>query len=128
MAVLILVCCDEELASLCVEDSGDFSEFGVFALFYIVGCISGNYIQSVDGDDFCGVCEVHCFCEGYSYSQAGEAAGADGYINMLDFSWFSAEAVQQVVNSGEDLCTVPHWAGEIGLGEYLVCKCNCDRA
>jgi len=84
---------DVELASFGVEDDGEFADIGIL-LFDIISCVGRNYIQSVDRDDFCSVRKVHHFCRSYGDSQAREAAGTDGNINMLDVFWFSVELGQ----------------------------------
>ena len=84
---------DVELASFGIENCGEFANVGVFCL-YKIGCIGGNNVQCVDRDELCGVCQVHYFCQSNGYSQASEASGADGNINMLDVFWFSVELGQ----------------------------------
>lgn len=54
------------------------------------GDIGGDYVECVNGDDFCVVCEVECFCDGDSDAQAGETSWADGDVDVLDFFGLSA--------------------------------------
>ena len=87
-----------------------------------LGCVSGNYVQCIDRNNFCGVGQVHCLGHGYSYTQAGKTARADRNINMPDFFGLPAEAVQQTTNSRENLRTVPHRAGKGSSSKYLPAK------
>lgn len=119
---------DEELAAFRIKNGGDVLDARCSMLDSKVDDIGGDYVQCIDGDDFCATCEVHCFCHRYGYSQAGEAAGADRDIDVLDLFRLAGYVFEQSGNSGEDLCTVSHWAGKGGFGEYLFSKCNCHGA
>ncbi len=128
---------DEELASLGVEDGGDsiFARRRSLVIRVLNGVlcgeidyIGGDYIERIDCNDFCGIGQVHCLCESHSDAQAGEAAGADRYVDLLNFLWFSAEAVQQATNGRKNLCTMSDGCGKGGFGEYLFAKCYCNGA
>ena len=95
------------MATLCVENSGDFFGFDFFVP-YAVESVCSEDVHRIDGDDFYGACEVHNFGQGNGESQARETARADRNINMLNFIRFFAETVQQFGHGGEELGTVPH--------------------
>ena len=121
-----LVCRDEELVSLGVEDGGD--SLGGLST---IGSVGGDYIECVDRDDFCLlrlIGQVHGFCQGCCDAEAGEAAGADRDINVLKLLWLSGEAPEQILNSGENLCAVFEGCGKCGFGEHFFAECYGDGA
>jgi len=120
----VLVNGDEELVAFRIENGGDVLDTRCSMLDSKVDDIGGDYVQCIDRNDFCGVCEVHYFCRGYCNAQTGEAAGADRDIDVLDLFGLSGYVFEQSRNSGEYFRTVSHWAGENGFGEYLLSKCN----
>jgi len=86
------------------------------------GDIGGDYIQCIDCDDFYGACQMHCFCHRYGYSQACEAAGADGDINVVDLFRLLGRVFEQGRDGGKELGTVSHRAGKGSFGEYLLAE------
>ena len=120
MAVFLLVVCafgcvkafvsgDKELAAFCVENSGDVVRLGVIGFVCLkVVYVGGDDIERVDGDDFCGVGQIHDFGYGHSYAQSCEAAGPRRDVYVFDFFRARAEVVEEAPNSGKNLSAVPH--------------------
>ena len=100
---------DKELAAFCVENSGDVFRLGVIGLVYLkVVCVCCDDIKCVDGDDFCGVGQIHDFGYGHSYAQSCEAAGPRRDVYVFDVFRARAEVVEEAPNSGKNLSAVPH--------------------
>ncbi len=71
---------------------------------------------------------MHCFCQGDSDSQACEAAGADGNVDMLDVFRFSVESGQKGSDGRKKLGTVSHRAGKRCFSKKLLASRYCDGA
>lgn len=120
MAVFLLAACavgsvkafvssDKELAAFCVQDSSDVVRLGVIGLVYLtIVCVGGDDIECVDGDDFCGVGQIHDFGYGHSYAQSCEAAGPRRDVYVFDIFRARAELLEEAPNSGKNLSAVPH--------------------
>ena len=57
MGVVVVINSDEELATLCVEDSCDGLYIEVFFL-HKIGCVGGYYVERIYGYYFNGVSKV----------------------------------------------------------------------
>ncbi len=102
--------------------------YGCVFFLYIVGCIGGDYVECIDRDDFCGVGQVHCFCEGYGDAQTCEASRPDRDVNLVDLVGLSSEAFQDVTNGWKNLRTVPDGCRKSGFGEDFFTKRYCNGA
>ena len=101
---------------------------GCVFFVYIVVCIGGDYVECIDGDDFCGVCQVHCLCKGHGDSQACEAAGPYGDVDLLDLAGLSAKAVQNITDGWKNLRTVPDGCRKSSFGEDFFAERYCNGA
>jgi len=128
---------DEELASLGVKDGGNSFVARRWSLVTRIlndvlcgeiDYIGGDYVECINCNDFYGIGQVHCLCKSCRDAQAGEAAGSDRYIDLLNFVWFSAEAVQQATDGRKNLCTVSDGCGKGGFSEHFFAKCYCNGA
>jgi len=91
----------------------------------VVG-VGGDYVEGVESDDFCVVCEVHCFGKGYGDTQASKTAWACGDVNVVDLFGLCVEVAEQGEGGGEKLCAVSHQACEVCLSEQVRAECEGD--
>ena len=90
--------------------------------------VGGDYVECIDSNDFCGVCQVHCLCKGNGDAQACEAAGANRDVNLPDLARLSAEAVQDITDGSKNLRTVSDWCGKSGFCKDFFAESYCNGA
>lgn len=120
-----LVCGDKELTSLGIEDRGDAIQSAAVARVVnrrSRGCVhkvGGNHVERIHRNDLDGAGQVHGLGQRRRNAQAGEAAGADGDVDLGDLIGGMAEAAEQPANGGKDLGTVSQGSREHGFGQHL---------
>lgn len=99
-----------------------------FCIFvYVTVCIGGYYVEGIYCDNFCSVSKVHCLCECYGDTQAGEAAGPDGDMSLLNLVRLPVEAVQEAADCRKNFCAVPDGCRKSGFSKVFFADGDCNR-
>ena len=107
VAVGVFIQAHVKLFAFCIDNSSQAGNFYVFVAD-IRRCVDSEDVHSVCGNNFCAGRKGHHLCHCNGDSQAGEAAGTRGDIDMSDFFNLSVDALQEGAGRGKKLRTVRH--------------------